>query len=365
MESSFYNYLDGMDKMKAGRIIKSLSDYIRYKGLVYNYPDWIALKLQEGSVPHIYEDQTNYYKRDGEYVKTKPKTVYALNNPDNNTYSEINKTQYDFAIYLVERGATTKEKAEELKQIEYDREENEKLIESERIKREQEEKENQQAEAETFKEWLENETENYSDIVKIGILKSVFMHYIGDYSNRSIQLLVLIDNIDNPKCKQKIISWLHAGNKTSKKVFELITGVKLGKTDKEAKEILNKITSADFTGIKKFKPRKTAETKEKEEETFYIIKYLDKGKSEFQEVKAEQLNKYGLDLFIRKGDKNYSINEAKTGLLICDGKNKTEALNKLQNTINQYGIEKINSIISKAISERGLSPKYQNTEGIS
>lgn len=62
------------------------------------------MKLIEGCMPDK-EENYQYYKRNGKL--SKPKTLYKFNLPDNVTYVELNKTEYNFVCYLLEKGLNT------------------------------------------------------------------------------------------------------------------------------------------------------------------------------------------------------------------------------------------------------------------
>lgn len=92
----------------------------------------------------------------------------------------------------------------------------------------------------------------------------------------------------------------------------------------------------------------------KHSNVFYIHKFEGRDESGNMRFRWEAVqnarahkNEYGLDLF--KTEDN--ISEGKSGLKLC---NK----DKLDETIQKYGVEKINQIIQQHIEKYGLSPRY-------
>ena len=375
MKYNFYNFTANIPAMKAGKIEKTLSKQIRIpeENKIYSKADFIAKSIIEGCYLDMDDNYITYNRRTGE--NTKPKTIYQLvcknNDPEisSKTYYIINKTEFDLANYLIENNITTEAAAEALKQAERNR-----LVEAEETaKREEEAKRQREQKAkdekEAFESWLNEEATNYNNMERINILEKIFLHYAGGFGGNSIKVLVLIDNFDNPLCKNELLNWLGYYNKASRKTFEIFTGIKLPKTDKETRLLFEGLTSANFNSydIPKFedvKFRQAGEVKEDKREEFYI-NMIVKGEKSFQKVLAEPIkNKYGLDLFGRKEGSRYYISESKTGFLVVSESGKAKALEKLSEVINQQGIDKINDMIADIIKKYGYSPKYQIQEAI-
>lgn len=117
-------------------------------------------------------------------------------------------------------------------------------------KRKQEELEDQRKQQEQkrieFDNWLNESAKQYSDNEKLGLLKEIFINETGQFGGGAIRLLVLIDNFDNLMCKDKLKEWLNYYNTASLKAFSHLTGINLGKTNKEIQARLDSITSKDF-----------------------------------------------------------------------------------------------------------------------
>lgn len=170
---------------------------------------------------------------------------------------------------------------------------------------------------ENFDNWLKNKVKNHSNIQKTSTQEKIYLDYHGEYNPcHCKKFLVLIDNINLPKCKSKIINMLYYNNRcctirrgknvkflTSKYnkhdntesnlyklTFEHITGIKLPKNSKQAKELIKKLTPDMFNIPINYTPkRKLNNIKYK---GYYI---LNDGISI---LAVEKLNIYGINFFI-------------------------------------------------------------------
>jgi hypothetical protein len=71
---------------------------------------------------------------------------------------------------------------------------------------------------------------------------------INDTENiiRSMRLYIYAKNIENPFAKERLCSWLHNDNKASIKLFSIYSGVKMPKTYKERKAVINGLKQSDI-----------------------------------------------------------------------------------------------------------------------
>jgi hypothetical protein len=226
-------------------------------------------------------------------------------------------------------------------------------LEQERLAREQA-KENEKQRKIEFNIWINEQIANYNSPEKVELLKQIRLDEIGEFSERSIRLLVLIDNIDDYFCREELKSWLHSGNPTSKKVFYHITGIKLPSTNKGTYEILNNITKSQYKGIVPYKKR---QKHEKDIQTFY--RNIRVPVPHFEEIQAEAYNKFGLNMFITNFEDCWQISEARSGLRIVNGITKKQVFEELKKMIDKHGAEKFQEQINKAIEMYGESPKYK------
>ena len=358
--NTYFGFTDSMQPMKKARTQNTLDKKYRYDGIVMTCKEHLYQILQSGVTLKIDDDYSYYSSKT--HGMTKPKTDYQihftkyLDGKDREVYNSVTKTEYDYASYLIENNFLDVVKADQFVIDEQNciKAEQQAQANAERLQREAEQKEIK--EQEQFKQWLKEQTENYNDTAKIELQKQIWLNIIGNYGSNVITLLVLIDNMDKPRCKAELRDWLHLHNKASLKTFEYITGIKLGSTEKEIRATLDSITQADFKNTQEFKPHKKHEQnkQEEEQETFYIL--YDK---HYLECYGIPFAKYGLDLFIREHDNKFIISEARTGLMLSSGKTKAEALEQLEQTMANFTIDKVNQLLQESISRYGISPKYQ------
>ena len=372
LNNTYLGYTDNFSPMKKARVEDTLDKLQNYNGesleqeqefITLARKEFVLLCLQLGYNPVTKDDVVRYSRKLNDY--TKPKTEYHLERwEEHEKYTStwtITKTEYDYACYLCDNDFTNNEKTIAFIKAENERKQEE---EQEQIKAEQqikEQAEQKQQEQEQFELWLNEQAEAYNNQEKLALQKEIFLAETGQYGGNSIKLLVLIDNFDDPQCKAKLKDWLSYYNTASLKTFFCITGINLGKTDKEIQARLDNISSKDFTGMIQFKARKKrGEIEQKELEAFYIYIFDSvKNGYEFQEVLAEPYTKYGLDMFIQKSNNTLRISEARTGLLIARGNTKTEMFDELKRNINRTGIDKLNEQMEQFIIKNGISPKYQ------
>jgi len=364
LQSTFLGFTDSLTPLQKSKVSSTLDTQIKHNNVIMPKKQFIYLKLNEGYIPIIEEDVSYYSRKLGDY--TKPKSEYRLSNPEGSYYT-ITKTEYNFATYLIENDfldvVKTKQyidaeqiKLTQLAQIEFNRKQQEK-----------QHKELLQQQKQEFNNWLSEQAENYSDNTKLDLAKTIFESEQCDYNELYLcKLLVTIDNIDITACKEKLKNSLYSHNKTSKKVFYHITGIKLPSTDKGTMEIIDGLTMLDFKGIipykkKQFKANNNEQPKLPITEVFY--KSIRKPSPHYEECAGIPLNKYGLDMFITQySDGTYQLSEAKSGMLMIDADTKKKLMDKLKDIINLHGIEKINRMIQDNINSNGIgiSPKYRD-----
>jgi len=351
IKNTYFGFTNNLNSMQKAKIEKSLNNLIRYKNKIMTAKEFIYTKLQEGAIPYVEENYSYYSTKINDY--TKPKNDYRLkNNDDIGSFHTINKTWYDYACYLLENNFLNEQKAQEFITAEQIRIQAEKQAEIDK----QAKKEAQEKERLEFENWLHEQAERYNNMEKLNLAKEVFLSELGQYNESALrEFIVLVENIDNNKCKEKLISWLHSGNKTSKKLFYHLTGIKLSNTDKETITLLKQLESKDFIGIIPYK-KKHEKVKYEMTNTFYIL--VSNPKPHFEAVTGEYIKKYNLDLFITETERGYNLNEAKSGTLITSGRTKQVLFDNLKNIIDKIGIEKVESTIQDFVKKYGLSPKY-------
>ena len=354
----FLGFTDNIKEPRKTKVEDELNKSYRYNGKIYNAVTFLCVKLLEGSYPEK-EENYQYYKRNGEL--SKPKTLYKYLNSDGKCYFELNKTQYDFVCYLMENSLNTKESMIAYDKADIERIEALKQVEQEEKARLEAEEQKKQEEKEKFKQWMHEESEKIPLFQK-DLIDTIFLNIYGEANTWNYSLAVCINNYNNPLCKEEVITRLHNDNKASIKIFECLTGLKLPKSYKERKIYLEGLTVSDFKEMIEYKPRKNREKKEVQKEEFYINERTQEGQK-WTKVIAEPFTKYGVDMFIRYSNGNFSISLAEAGMKVCDGRTKTECFKKLKKFVDDRGKETFLQMVKDATERMykatGINPRYE------
>lgn len=356
LTNTYLGFTRNFTPMQKTKVETLLDKYIRSEGIIYTNKDFILTRLQEGYSPVMQENYSYYSSKLQDYTKSKTRYTLQLKEEKTTSLYEIEKTLYNFALYLQENNLLNEENinrviTQEVTEAEAER----KAIEEKELK-ERQEKERQEQEQKNFENWIDREVETFQDIEKFSLAKNIFLSELNQYNEYSLKkFIVLIYNIDNPKCREELVSWLHVGNKTSKKVFYHLTGIKLPTTDKETKEILRNTILNDFTGSIEYKKRK--ERGEAQQDIFY--KLITIPEVNFQECYGEYVKKYDLELFICKEVHKYTISHIASGILLTSGETKEELFNNLKSAIDNMGIETIKNRLNEFMEKYGSSPKVK------
>ena len=359
--NTFFGFTNSMQSMKKVRTENILNKRYCYNNVVMTCKEHIYKLLKAGAWAEIDPAYSYYSKRLG--GKTKPKTDYQIHYKEIfdgkqiEVFSSVTKTEYNYFCYLQDNGFLDDTKAQTYVNHEVAQAAEVKRQEMEQAEKEKAEQERRETEEKTFNSWIEAQIETYPENEKLSIARNIFLSDIGSYSDYNLKkLLILIDNIDNAACKDRLYEWLAHYNKSSKKIFHHITGIKLPQTDKETFALLDRLHKTDYKSVVPFKPiQKSIQAHEKPMETFYIIN----NSKQFQAVQGEAINKFGIEMFIRKVSNAYLLSESRTGVLLSSGETRTEALDKVKKIIEQQGLSKIQEQLAQYIKIFGMSPKYQ------
>lgn len=336
----FLGFTDGIKEPRKTKVENELSRYYSYKGNIYNAVEFLCTKLIEGC--HLEKEENyQYVKRNGEM--SKPKTLYMFFDKDVRRYFEMNKTQYDFVQYLIDKGLNTEESIITYDKADVERIEALQRAEEEEKVRQEEEKRRSSEEKEKFKQWMFAESENVPDFQK-DIINAIFLSIYGTENSWNYSLAVCINNFNNPLCKAEVVSRLHNDNKASIKIFECLTGLKLPKGYKERIAYLEGLTASDFKDAVDYKPRikaKHTEEKEVQKEVFYTLRR----DNSWRKVIAEPITKYGMDMFIHFENNVCNISHAEVGMILASGKTKTECMQRLKELVDSKGMDFLNGRI--------------------
>ena len=250
--NSCYGFISNYKPMYATRKQEQLDKHFKFEDEVYRFADFAVAALLEGGYHMETETithgviNTRWGKDWGEL--SKPHMEYRFRS-DDRTFYKLNKTQYDYCIYILEN-------FESIAEIDkYLSDENTRIIaEKERIKREVEERQKREEEdireKRKFQQWLNEECLKYSDTTFAKECSKIFEKQYPN-SSMAVSLLnvsvaVLARNIMDERCRTELIQRLHNDNKASIKVFELYTGVKLPKNYKDRIALLKIITPNSY-----------------------------------------------------------------------------------------------------------------------
>lgn len=97
--AKYLGWADAMSPMQFGRICKTMEKQVRSNGRIMTKRDFLIRCVQNGLAPKKEENVVTWWRG----RKSKPKTEYRLYDTDGCSYYNINKTEYDFAMYVQER----------------------------------------------------------------------------------------------------------------------------------------------------------------------------------------------------------------------------------------------------------------------
>jgi hypothetical protein len=349
LDKSYLGFTDKKIPMQKAKIEAVLDKPIRFEGAVCPKKEFIFRLLLSGHKPKEALNNGRFNSRT--YERLDDKMEYRMQVDGEDCYYKVNKTEYDFACYLLLKDLASEESAKQFMEAERERLEREQQERNEQHERETEEKQAVQQAKKNFKLWLEVQSAAYSNQERMDLMRTVFINLVGA-SNPNTDLLVLIENIDKPMCRDKLISWLHTGNKASRKTFECVTGLKLPKTAKDTRVFLSSVSVADYKAPVPFKMRRSA-TKTPSE-PFYIL-----SRDGYKEVMGEPLVKYGFTWFIHNSSGQYHISEAHSGVMAASGKTKQDVLDGLKGAVERLSIEGVKQSAQDSITRYGISPRYQ------
>ena len=99
-KAKYLGWVDAMNAMQFGRVSNTLEKLVRVNGKVMTKRDFIISAIQNGLVPKKKENVVTIWRGQ----ESKPKTEFRLYDPKMRTFYTVSKTEYDFAVFLQERG---------------------------------------------------------------------------------------------------------------------------------------------------------------------------------------------------------------------------------------------------------------------
>ena len=106
-KAKYLGWVDDMTPLRFGQVSALMDTSIRADGKITTRREFIINCIKDGWVPQKKDGVTSWYKRGGEYKESNPRTEYELHKEGFVYVYKISKTEYDFAVYLVEHGAAS------------------------------------------------------------------------------------------------------------------------------------------------------------------------------------------------------------------------------------------------------------------
>lgn len=274
----YVGFCKGMKPMTVGKIANQLEKKSRWecdgKKVVTSNMAFVAYKvLQEGCVPEIHVEEYGYHYEYTHWGREKvwgkldkPKTTYRLSDKEDGTFYEVNKTLYDFGVYVMENFNDFAD-IQNAEKEEMERIENKKArIEKEKLDAEKAE-EQARIDKENFERYCIEESIKLANTKVFKVAEDIFKAVYGDADfnrfnlgsffdrqtgktyegvNRNMVLFICAREIDNPLAKDMLIHWLYNDNKASVKLFGVYSGLKMPRNYKDRVELINSLTSEDI-----------------------------------------------------------------------------------------------------------------------
>lgn len=295
------------------------------------------------------------FQCDNDDLCKRGKAIYCL--ADDAAASQISDAGYEFANYLITSGLITVDPAKIKPSVKVTQDEPETEMPPYELLEEL-------TSENDFIEWLRKAVSIYGakgnqEAERFSILKEIFLDITGRYDDNAKSLLIIIDNIENPICRQELIKRLTNENKASIMAFQHITGIKLAKTLKDRSVQLAKITKADYAPHPTpYKSKLTAD-QEAYNDTFYIASENRDKSVAFIESRGRKWKYRDLDFFIqRQGAGLYMATEGKTGFKIAAN---CTSIEELQAAVkNKADADGFNKKIDGIVEKNGISPLYKD-----
>ena len=369
MVNTYFGFNEQYTEMQKGRIEKTLDKDIRYNNRYMTEKEFTYLKLQEGYTPQIEEDYT-YYKRNGEL--SKPKTLYMIKK--DNSWYEINKTLYNYGLYLLENDFLNEEKANNYIAAEVVKAEAERQAELERIeqqkienerKKEQAEKERQERLKNNFEKGMTfiedrglkdtiteitrnhwRELQSYTSKDFEGFMNDVITHFAHKFAH--------IETVKS-NLHYLICEWPEYNTKRIQDIFEEnVLKAIFNINDNDSKQTITAKVKAYYEN----REYKGGTTKQTEIGEFYYFANAEG----FKKVTGERWNYKGLEFFIYENERGmHVITEMRSGSSLTSDKSKANAIKEAKGKINTKR-EIIETAIENAIRRNGMSPNVKEAQ---
>lgn len=381
LKNTYLGFTSNMNPMQKARAEKKLDELVRFNGQYITVKEFILYELQKGSKPYVEHNYSYWSNKTGQM--TKPKDDYRLITGDN-TYYTISKFEHDFACYLLENGFLDETKINEYisdeRRIKEEQEVKERAErEAKRLQEEQERRARKEAREQmiqtaynniTTKEWerieeiAERIKEKYTDILpnvrvdRDSVAKVII--YDRLWTEAALSNIKYYKELTAPNSKSLNArnEWLIRHEELIKDIREMFFGIDYNMPSQTIRDVITaKITAEEANNrMKKNEQRKLAQ--EAKLTTFY--RYIS-GQG-FVEAKGERIVVEGIITYGMPYQGGYILIEERSGCQIAKGKNKSEAKSIAVKSIQQYGIEKVENLITNMVNRNGISPLLKITQ---
>jgi hypothetical protein len=382
ISSTYFGFTDSKKPMTATRMKNTLDKQFRYDEGIMSQKSYVYLKLSKGCIPSKQENYSYYSARIDDY--TKPKTLYTIESKENGTYNEINKTVYDFAMYLINKDFLNEEKAQHFIEDEIEQKEAEEHARKEQEEREREERERLElAEKERENAERKEKTEKWEAIGK-QLMTDNIKKYIETLINKNWSELEPMYQLEKSAFTDQYINhWLkYFGNELyidSKFKYYIeqendsdmtVATVKTNPMQFLEKSILfhifSNVSLSDkyitiSAKIKAFYNNR--EYKGAAQSKIYKFYWMNGQTRQFTETYGQKIIIEKRTFYIRFDEqtKKYYIIEPKSGFSVASSINQKDAIQEGKKMVNRY-IEKLDNLIESSIKNHGLSPLFQEKE---
>lgn len=380
MKETYFGFTDNLKPMQKAKVEKSLDILIRFddgdKEKVSTNKEFVYNRLKKGCKPEYEEDYSYYSPRLDDF--TKPRTLYKLVFPNNSTFNEINKTLYNYALYLLENDYIDEQKSSAFIDNEKKAKEESQRLEQERIKKEregkqrikeQEEKERKERFEKKQKQWMligENLLQNMNNNPITTVLdqhwetmKSMFTDLKENndttYSDLVQKYTVMLGN--QGLCAHRSQYYVECENKDDGREYTL-EGNPTMFLEKEILfktfniQLIDKPTTITAKVKAIFEGREYKGSKPIELETFYYFE-----DAHFIECKAQPISIEGMDFFIYSNYEKHFLYEARSGGKVWNNASKSELIKTVKEKLKNNK-STLQSNVNLLIKKNGLSPRY-------
>lgn len=388
IKDTYFNFASSQKvaDIKKKATLDKLLNYDNYG--VLSRKEFIFKALQDDYKPIKTENYTYYSSRLNDW--TKPKTLYTMENEEGLSY-EVTKTEYDYALHLINNGYIDIEKAKQFIDQEQEEKEQQARLQAKKEERERQERElQQQKEDQERKECLERKQkewytigeqllsnfnnnpitavldEHWAEIKNIYVneekekfydsMQNKFTIMLGNQNYCIHHLQYYIGNESDPYGSKYTIKNNPSMTLEKDVLFKVFSNLSLeDKPITITAKVKALYENREYKGGKEIKQHKF----------YYIEVDPDTRIKKFKEAYGQKLNIEGIICYLQTmNDDRYRIIEARTGMSLGHTESsKKKAVDKAKEGVKS-NIDRIESMINHTLKINGISPLFQEQEAI-